>query len=779
MNGDPFLLQILNEKRKNNKLTNIIKSIQENQYNIMSSPLNKSFILQGCAGSGKTMILLHRLSILLFNNKDNKLKTENIKIITPSKYFNTQIDQLSNELNIDKVERLTIDDYYTVLLKNYPSKLILNTPIENENLLEKSLLTEIYSTNFQTAFIDSYNNYWKEVLEKINSLNVKALYAKLNLNFPSINKFENYYAQSLKNINKTAISNIKINLKRMSELEVLISDTKKSIDSYTKNITLLDAEFSTQTPITENKLLEDILSTNKNLEFFQTQQLQLEQELYTANENKNSISIKISELEHELQRESLPNIPSYSYDFITTHDNETCNMLLDIFANDFITIRKLKESVAKVPSYAFARRNKLSTELNLAKNACEKKCRDYVETSFSLIKKETEELSQQKQSLEFKISNTNQKLSQINVAINNLSNVQTQLQAYQNLLNQPVYTGLASLPIDYSLSAPEYLKEYNELYTRVNHLKNLIDKESSILTKSENELLVLKEKNISGKDLLTLAECENLIDNLSINQVYNSFYLPIIHNIYITHNEQYSKKYYHHKLYTLLLLCYLYYGKTTLNHNFINIDEAQDMSYAEYNLLKGVLGEKCTFNLYGDVNQAIYSYRSIEDWEEIIEAFNGNFYLLNENYRNTEQITSYCNKTLYSDLKPIGISGPKVKEYYTLQEGIDWIKQYQKNHPKHRCVIITIFNSLNMPNEIQNTLKTFNINWYAGNNNSVSIANVETVKGLEFECVLALTDSMNDNEKYITFTRALSCLAVVNKDYKAELENITNNNGLR
>ena len=299
INSDPFLLQILNEKRKNNKITDIIRSIQENQYNIMSSPLNKSFILQGCAGSGKTMILLHRLSILLFNNKDNKLKTENIKIITPSKHFNTQIDQLSNELNINSIERLTIDDYYTVLLKNYPNKLTLSKPIENENLLEKNFLTEIYSINFQTKFIESYNEYWEKVLEKLDELNLRALYEKLNFKFPSITKHENYYAQSLKSINESAISILTMNLKRMSELESLIIETKESIDSKTKKIGILHNDFAIQRPIIQDKLEKDSQANSDLLQSLQIQKNNLEQDLSATKEIYDLNSNKLSELEQE------------------------------------------------------------------------------------------------------------------------------------------------------------------------------------------------------------------------------------------------------------------------------------------------------------------------------------------------------------------------------------------------------------------------------------------------------------------------------------------------
>ena len=65
---DPFLVDALRAKRADHKLTDIIKTIQENQNAIINYPASKSFIVQGCAGSGKTMILLHRLSQIIFNN---------------------------------------------------------------------------------------------------------------------------------------------------------------------------------------------------------------------------------------------------------------------------------------------------------------------------------------------------------------------------------------------------------------------------------------------------------------------------------------------------------------------------------------------------------------------------------------------------------------------------------------------------------------------------------------------------------------------------------------
>ena len=51
---DPFLLSVLEDKRRDYKLTDIIRTIQANQNDIIERPLEENFVVQGCAGSGKT-----------------------------------------------------------------------------------------------------------------------------------------------------------------------------------------------------------------------------------------------------------------------------------------------------------------------------------------------------------------------------------------------------------------------------------------------------------------------------------------------------------------------------------------------------------------------------------------------------------------------------------------------------------------------------------------------------------------------------------------------------
>ncbi len=113
---DPFLKEILESRKEKREITDIIETIQEKQYEIITLPERAEFVLQGVAGSGKTMIMLHRLSYILYNNEN--LRPSDIIVITPSDSFNAFIDELSAILELEKVRTSTLDSYFLNLLKN-------------------------------------------------------------------------------------------------------------------------------------------------------------------------------------------------------------------------------------------------------------------------------------------------------------------------------------------------------------------------------------------------------------------------------------------------------------------------------------------------------------------------------------------------------------------------------------------------------------------------------------------------------------------------------------
>ena len=185
--------------------------------------------------------------------------------------------------------------------------------------------------------------------------------------------------------------------------------------------------------------------------------------------------------------------------------------------------------------------------------------------------------------------------------------------------------------------------------------------------------------------------------------------------------------------------------------------------------MRTVLGEKCIFNLYGDINQSVYSYKGIFDWDEIADITGGNIYVLNENYRNTLEITEFCNNEFGAEVYAIGVSGEPVVELDTAS-AVKWILDVKQAHPEYRVAILHRHGLKDVTTMLHTHLDGQDVSWYAVDEKKLSIVSVETAKGLEFEAVVAIVDQMSSNEKYISYTRALDRLAVVRDKFSAELD---------
>ena len=167
-----ILQQELLRKRDEQKVTDIIKTIQTNQYNIMTQKINQSIILQGCAGSGKTMILLHRLAYLLYNYEE--IKPHQIVIIVPNLSFGDYIKELSENLGLNKVPRIDLFNYYIQLLKKY------DFPVNKESYsniieLDGDGYKYVYSYTVMQDIREMIHNYVNQIAEKINYERIKRL----------------------------------------------------------------------------------------------------------------------------------------------------------------------------------------------------------------------------------------------------------------------------------------------------------------------------------------------------------------------------------------------------------------------------------------------------------------------------------------------------------------------------------------------------------------------------------------------------------------------------
>lgn len=105
---DPHLVEKLAAK-KGAEMHALIDSLQAEQYELIQLPITQPIVVQGSAGSGKSVIALHRLSYLLYNYK--QLEAKRIAIIGPNKLFLNHIKNVLPELGEQQIVQTTLQEF--------------------------------------------------------------------------------------------------------------------------------------------------------------------------------------------------------------------------------------------------------------------------------------------------------------------------------------------------------------------------------------------------------------------------------------------------------------------------------------------------------------------------------------------------------------------------------------------------------------------------------------------------------------------------------------------
>ncbi|HEU4964297.1 MAG TPA: 3'-5' exonuclease [Bacilli bacterium] len=107
--ADEFLLYRL-EENKDNRLRDIVSTIQEEQDKIIRAVKNSALVIQGVAGSGKTTVALHRLAFLLYQYREN-VRAERMIIFAPNSMFLDYISGVLPELGVGGIQQTTFTDW--------------------------------------------------------------------------------------------------------------------------------------------------------------------------------------------------------------------------------------------------------------------------------------------------------------------------------------------------------------------------------------------------------------------------------------------------------------------------------------------------------------------------------------------------------------------------------------------------------------------------------------------------------------------------------------------
>lgn len=164
---DDSILQEILSKNSSDKMKNIVQTIQKDQDLIIRDTENELLIVQGCAGSGKTSIALHRIAFLLYTGMSSNLSSNNFIIISPNSIFSKYISGVLPELGEENVNQINYDEISSKYLIN--GYKLEKRAEELESLLLSKTSIKIDDINFKgsTTFLEILNRFIDYYLRKL------------------------------------------------------------------------------------------------------------------------------------------------------------------------------------------------------------------------------------------------------------------------------------------------------------------------------------------------------------------------------------------------------------------------------------------------------------------------------------------------------------------------------------------------------------------------------------------------------------------------------------
>lgn len=117
LNIDDEMLQEVLSEESNDKMKNVVNTIQKEQNMVIRDLDDDNLIVQGIAGSGKTSVALHRIAFLLYQIKN--LTSNNILIFSPNSIFTDYISDVLPSLGEKNTLQTTFNDYLSFFIDEY------------------------------------------------------------------------------------------------------------------------------------------------------------------------------------------------------------------------------------------------------------------------------------------------------------------------------------------------------------------------------------------------------------------------------------------------------------------------------------------------------------------------------------------------------------------------------------------------------------------------------------------------------------------------------------
>ena len=656
---DPFLVRVLNMRKKQHNLTDIFVTIQENQNRIVNSPFTKNIIVQGCAGSGKTMVLLHRLSSLNYKERYFDFP-QNALILTPNDQFTLHIKGIAEELQIGGIQRISVEQYYTNILERYSPEFKLDRKVVSEMNVRQKFVDYVYSDRFLTDFSAAY----QEIINKRNSMVV-------------------------------VLSNL---LKSMEQPErnIVLSDDSRVIDQITNVVSAM----------------QDIVDRR-------------ESEVNAATEEYQHIIVRklyLQKKKQDIGEDFVADSLSRVHKRVGTYLSER-QYKITVLEEQIKTLSIERDAVQRRlnPFGKQGRLNTLDVQIRNAEQSldAERKLQEDELAVFSQFSKEFSE---------------DEKLAWMRQVMLIIPEVRDEVNHCNELREEK----------------QDVTKELSGIDTLIEEANKKVDE--------------MKNHRYSDDVKKAISYLNAELDNYSVANTYQLVFDSAVAKFRNENDISFIQgKYHRYDLYARIIFAMRYFGKAIGTTQFMCIDEGQDLALNEYRLLYELNQYRVVFNIYGDTNQLIKPGRGISNWSELQKIFKAETYELNENYRNTNQITRFCNRSFGMKVTQTGVDGASVREIARneLEEELSALRittervaiLVPRGVQKHRYLKKEKL-SLAMQNTIGDKI----------DNGLIALMYVDEVKGIEFDKAYVVVNRMSRNEKYIAYTRALSELVLVVDD---------------
>lgn len=677
---DNYLRNALRRNKDKSGIQSIIQTIQRKQDNIRSLPKDMSFIVQGCAGSGKTMVLLHRLRYLIYN-KD--IYSGEYLFLVPSNGFKQYIKDVAHKFNINYDSIFSYQGYYRYLLGKADSTLVDEA---SELVFPEKYLERIYSRTFMQemyqSLFDSLNKQTSSLIEYCDGqLNI-LLDMETSTIDTAILDAKVAAIASAKQITAPIDAFIHTRIEEYASILTLITELRGVVDEQREF--LKDKQFTIDEfilPDDDPRITGDALLQQMNAEIVAEEERAKKASIFTAGSHRKRLQQLTSKRDAHFELLKIK---------ITEEEKKIREAkaaeLSVVFGN--ISIQELEEILTNLVDVYEQAQYVITVEEDKQDNLM-----DYTATKYH------DEIA----------------------ALNRLIEASTEVDevAENHVKNlTPATTKILS----YISIGATVCSSFAKLIEDGKEREKFRDKYKLFAHRTERE-------HLAYFNTLLFSACKK--------QINEEFEIKIC-NLY------------KHFWYLSLYCNYLAYGDTSKHRSHIFIDETQDLSSEEIALIYKLNTAELQstwqlpiLNLFGDVNQTITGH-GITDWNKL--QFPGEQYVLDENFRNTNQIVDYCNTTLSFRMKKVGVDMEEVKIYGNISSSFH-------DGQIHTGTTFIVKDEYAME-DLRIALDRIAIT-------QCNILTVKASKGLEFKEVCVVDQGMTANERYIAYTRPLVKLVVI------------------